>query len=73
MFFLLRLIVGAIGNGDPFVSGYRDITKAALGVPLQNALIVLVMGAAIVAASVVLSRLERIVSRSAPLVSEDDY
>ena len=73
MFFLLRLLVGAIGNGDPFVSGYRDITKAALGVPLQNALIIVVMGAAIVAASVVLSRLERIVSRSAPLVAEDDY
>lgn len=71
-FFLLRLIVGGIGGDDPFVRGYRDITNAALGVPLRNGLIVLVAGVFVVAASLALARLERMVSPP-PATFEDDY
>lgn len=71
-FFLLRLMVGAVGGDDPFISGYRDITNAALGVPLRNGLIVLAAGTAIVLAAVVLSRIERMTS-GPQQVWDDDY
>lgn len=71
-FFMLRLMVGAIGGDDPFIGGYRDITNAALGVPLRNGLIVLAAGVAIVAASIVLGRVERMMS-GPQAAWDDDY
>jgi hypothetical protein len=72
-FVLLRLFVGQIGDDDPFVAGYRDITNAALGVPLRNASIVLIAGVALVAGSVILSRVERVLSPPSAGPVEDDY
>ena len=73
MFFFLRLLVAQIGDDDPFVGGYRDITRAVLSVPLRNSMIVLVMGLAIVAASVILSRAERMTSGPQAHPIDDDY
>ena len=72
-FFLLRLVVGAIGGDDPFIGGYRDITNAALGVPLRNGLIVLGAGVVVVAAAIVLARIERMMSGPQVHAWDDDY
>lgn len=73
IFFLLRLVVGQIGDGDPFVASYRDITNAVLGVPLRNSIIVFSAGAVVVAASIVLARLERMTSPPPAAFADDDY
>ena len=73
LFFLLRLIVGQMGGDDPFIAGYRDITNAALGVPLRNSIIVFVAGAMVVVISMGLSRLERTTSSGNATLVEDDY
>ena len=49
LFFLLRLVAGAIGGDDPFIDGYREITTSVLGVPLRNAVIVFIAGVTVVA------------------------
>ncbi len=58
LFFVVRLMAGAVGGDDPFVQGYRDITEAALGVPLRNAFIVFAAGVVVVVTAVLLGRLE---------------
>jgi len=71
VFVVLRMIVGQVGGDDPFIAGYREITDAALGVPVRNGLIVFGAGVAVVAVSLVLSRIERLVSRPAPVTEEN--
>jgi hypothetical protein len=74
LFFLLRLVAGAIGGDDPFIDGYREITTSVLGVPLRNAVIVFIAGVTVVALSVLFGRLEGFSSRGDGLeYAEDDW
>lgn len=70
-FFLLRLMVGAVGGDDPFISAYRDITRSALGVPLRNGVIVLLAGAGVVALAILLGRIDRMTSPAGVEWEED--
>ncbi|MEO8539794.1 MAG: hypothetical protein ABI577_08645 [bacterium] len=59
LFLLLKLVVGAVGGSDPFEDALRDVTDATVTVPIRNGIIVLIGGAVIVAAALVLGRLDR--------------
>lgn len=71
IFIGLRFMAGAIGGGDPFVAGLRDITESALSVPVRNALIVIAAGLVVIAASFVLARLERMLTPAQPAPEEE--
>ncbi|MGE0600363.1 MAG: hypothetical protein AB7J35_14525 [Dehalococcoidia bacterium] len=70
MFVLLRLIVGQLGGDDPFVADYRDVTKAALGVPVRNGLVVFAAGVVVIAFSLILPRLEALLWPVRPAQTE---
>ncbi len=55
---VLYAAAGMVG-GDPYADDLRDLLRAIVIVPLRNSIIVLLAGAAIVAAAMVLSRLEQ--------------
>ncbi len=55
---VLYAAAGMVG-GDPFANDLRDLLRAIVIVPLRNSIIVLLAGAAIVVAAMVLSRLEQ--------------
>ncbi len=73
MFWVLRLIVGQIGGDDPFIAGYRDVTQAAIGVPVRNGLVILVAGVVVVAVSLVLPRLEALLTPARPAQTENEF
>ncbi|MGE3076287.1 MAG: hypothetical protein AB7N24_10435 [Dehalococcoidia bacterium] len=75
MFMFLRLIVAQLGGDDPFVADYRHVTRAALGVPVRNGLVVFMAGVAIIAFSLILPRLEALLwpVRPAPAESEPQH
>lgn len=66
-----RLLVGAVGGDDPFISGLRDIARAALMAPLRNAAIMVAAGLVVTAAAIVLGQLERRTSPALP--AEHDW
>ena len=70
-FFLLRMLVDAVGGDDPFIAAYGDIAHAVVGVPVRNAFVVLGVGVGVVAGSVILGRLERTVSPQEPAFEDD--
>lgn len=72
-FFLMRLVVGQVGGDDPFIAGYREITQSVLGVPLRNGIIVVLAGAAVVVASVILARIDRAAGGKTEMAWDDDW
>ena len=73
MFFVIRLFVGQIGGDDPFVADYRDVTRAALGVPMRNGLVVLAAGVVVIAVSLGLPRVESLLTSSKPTQTESEF
>ncbi len=73
LFFLLRLMAGAIGGGDPFEDALRDILIAVLTVPIRNGLVVVGAGAAVVLGAVVLGRVEHAVTGPENFQEDADY
>lgn len=73
LFYVLQLLIGQVGGDDPFVAGYRDIADATLGIPVRNGLIVLLAGAVVVAVSLILSRIERLMTPREQRPVETDF
>ena len=53
-----RLVADSTGGSDPFVADLRSIIVTALGVPLRNYLVVVVLGVALTALAIALGRQE---------------